>query len=231
VKHFVSLYNCGLAAVAVAALCVSPSSRAATIAQWTVEGLTTPADLSNSVAGPPVLATTGTGTLSGLHADAASDWTTPAGPASDNSYSVNTWTAGDYYQFSTSTLGYENIKVSFDSTGSNTGPRDFKIAYSTDGVTYTLLNAAWSSAVSFVNPATAHFDFDFSSIPGLDMAPIASFRLIQAGTVSISGATVAAGGTNRVDNVTISGDLVVPEPCTLALAGLSIIAIGYFCRK
>jgi hypothetical protein len=212
------------------AICAAPQIQAATIAQWDIEGLTTPPDATNAVAGPAVLASSGTGSLSGVHANNGSDWTTPAGPASANSYSVNTWTAGDFYHFTTSSLGFENLTVSFDATGSATGPRDFQIAYSTDGVTYTpfatyaLVNASWSADPAFVNPATAHFDFDFSSVPSLDNAPIASFRLIQVGTTSIGGGTVGTGGTSRVDNITVSGTALIPEPGTLTLAGLGVIS-------
>jgi hypothetical protein len=219
-----------LLAAASLAICAAPQVQAATIAQWDIEGVTTPPDATNAVAGLAVLASTGTGTLSGVHANNQSDWTTPSGPASANSYSANTWTPGDFYHFTTSSLGFENLTVSFDATGSNTGPRDFEIAYSTDGITYTpfatyaLINASWSADVAFVNPAAAHFDFDFSSIPVLDNAPVASFRLMQVGTVSIGGGTVATAGTSRIDNITVAGSPIIPEPRTFTLAGLGLIS-------
>src|SRR5882724_206108 len=68
---------------------------------------------------------TGAGTASGVHASAAT-WSSPAGNGSAHSFSVNTWAVGDYFQFQTSTLGLNNILVSFDQTSSGTGPRDFK---------------------------------------------------------------------------------------------------------
>jgi hypothetical protein len=224
----VTSFAAALVAVATAVTTCGPSAQAATITQWTIEGATTPADLTDSAVGPAVAATTGVGVLTGVHAGSASDWTTPSGPASANAYSVNTWATGDYFQFSTSTVGYENIKIAFDATGSNTGPRDFKLAYSTDGVsftdfgTYSLINAAWSADVAFVNPAAAHFEFDLSAVTGLDNALLGTFRLIQVGTTSINAGTVASGGTSRVDNVTVSGDGTIPEPATLSLAGIAL---------
>lgn len=217
------------AALAVAALTVASLGNlasAVTIAQWTVDP-TPPADATGAV-GPSVAAAIGTGTLNGAHASATTAWSTPVGPGSADSYSATAWAVGDYFQFTSSTTGYNDIKVSFDAMGSNTGPRDFKIAYSTDGInftdfgTYQLINASWMSAVSFVNPAAAHFEFDLSAITALDNSASATFRLIQTGTTSINAGTVASGGTSRVDNVTISGTLV-PEPATLALAGFGLI--------
>ncbi len=230
-------FAAALVASALAVTSLGSASHAAIIAQWTMEGATTPADLTDSAVGPTVAAATGAGSLVGVHASAASDWTTPSGPASDNAYSVNTWTTGDYFQFSSTTAGFENIKVSFDATGSNTGPKDFKIAYSTDGVsftdfgTYSLINAAWSAAPAFVNPPTAHFDFDLSAISALDGIPLATFRLIQVGTTSINGGAVATGGTSRIDNATITGDVAIPEPATLALGGIALVGVAAIRRR
>ena len=51
--------------------------------------------------------------------------------------SANHWAVGDYFQFSLSTIGFNSLTVSFDATGSNTGPRDFILQYRTTGVTFT----------------------------------------------------------------------------------------------
>ena len=139
------------------------------------------------------------------------------------------WALGDYFQASTSTLDFEDISISFDATGSNTGPRDFTLAYSTDGNTftdfgnYTLVNASWSSSATFVNPSTAHFDFDLSAVAALEHAAVVYFRLVNTSTTSINGGTTASGGTSRVDNFTIAGT-AVPEPGALGLVGIAGIA-------
>ncbi len=212
-------------------LFISASAASAqTLAQWTFD-INTPADLVNSttIAGLP--ADVGTGTASGTHASAATDWTTPAGNGSDNSLSANTWAVGDYYQFSLSTAGYSGLGVSFDATGSGTGPRDFSFAYSTDGLVFTdfanytvLLNGApnlsWSTANG--NQSAYTTTFDLSSITALDNAASVYFRLVNTSTVSINEAVVGTGGTSRVDNFAV---YVVPEPASAALIGLGLLAL------
>ena len=81
-----------------------------------------------------------------------------------HSYSSNQWQIGDYYQFQVSTVGQSQIGLVFDQTSSATGPRDFKVQYSTNGTTFTdsgfsysvLANAApnplWSTR--FLRPVT-----------------------------------------------------------------------------
>ena len=110
------------------AIASSGAASAAIIAQWTYE-VNTPADLTNSAVGPTVLADIGTGTQTALHASANSDWTTPVGNGSANSYSVNEWAVGDYFQFEVSTLGLNTVTLAWDQTSSSTGPGVFDLEY------------------------------------------------------------------------------------------------------
>jgi len=164
------------------------------------------------------------GTALGIHASSATDWSSPAGNGSVESFSSNTWTTGDYYQFSTQTTDYKNICIEWDQTRSGTGPNDFKLAWSTDGINFTDLisyvvlenggapNAAW-------NTTTASGAYSFGPEFGpadLDNQTTIYFRLISLDTT-------AAAGTNRVDNVVISGELI-PAPGALALLGVAGLA-------
>lgn len=153
-------------------------------------------------------------------------YSSPAGNGSSKSFSSNGWDVNDNYEFRSQSTGYNSLTVTWDQTSSNTGPRDFKLQMSingggawTDVLSYQVLangtpNAAWSSGTNV--PA-----YGFSASLGVTADNLADIRvrMIQTSTVSANGGTVAGTGTDRVDNVKISGDLV-PTPGSLALLGL-----------
>jgi hypothetical protein len=221
-----------LASIVSAVALTASLSSAAVLAEWTFE-VNTPADLLNSAVGPSVAADAGSGTAVGVHASSATDWTTPSGNGSANSFSSNEWAMGDYYQFTTSTLGFKDIAFRIDHTSSGTGPRDFRVAWSIDGLTFTnvgtysvFANAApnnWSTGGPAV--AASSFSFDLSAVTALDDKPVVFLRTIMNTSTSANFGTVAAGGTSRVDNVIVRG-VVIPEPATLGLlAGAGLLAL------
>lgn len=218
------------------AACATSSHAATVLAKWTFE-TNTPADLNDSASGPTVAAEEGTGSFQGIHASAASDWTTPTGNGSANAYSVNTWAVGDYFGFTTSTTGYTDVTVSFAQVSSGTGPRDFELRYSTNGTsftpfsTYTVLPnqaaapgvGAWSSSTENTG---YNYTFNLSAIDSIENLSTVYFRLVMVSTADATPpGTVATGGTSRVDNVTITA---VPEPST-ALLGLG--SLGFLLRR
>jgi len=101
------------------------------LAAWGFEGVTTtgtattPTITGSTVADSGVL--TAGSSFAGLHASASTIWSNFAGNASAKSFSADHWAIGDYYQFSFSTTGYSAISITWDQTGSGTGPRDFKV--------------------------------------------------------------------------------------------------------
>lgn len=216
------------------------------IAQWTFEAAP-PADLANSTDIGPLSADVGSGTATGHHASAASDWLTPPGNGSANALSVNTWSAGDYLQFAVSTQGgggASRLEINWDHTSSGTGPRDFGLQYSTDGTSFTTLSSYsvlenvvvaspapnarndWRS--SGARQSLYTFNADTGSVPGgLVGLDTVYFRLTDAGTVSANGGTVATSGTSRADNFTVSF-AAVPEPeeyAAMFAAGLVAFAV------
>jgi hypothetical protein len=222
-----------LALVAVAANLASTTAIAATVAQWTFEAPNTPADANNVATYPNAIApAVGAGNAGGVHASASTVWSTPAGNGSNESFSSNNWAIGDYYQFTTSTAGFFDLKLAWDQTSSNTGPRDFKLAYSTDGTTfvdfasYSVLanaspNPAWNPSTG--SPLYA-VNQDLSNVSVLDNQTSVFFRLVVTSTVSANGGALAAAGTGRVDNFSVMAT-PVPEPETYALllAGLGLV--------
>ena len=202
------------------------------IAGWNFDAATIS---STSTSFGPITADVGSGSASGQHAAAATAWSTVVGNASAKSFNSNNWAVGDFYQFQTSTAGKSGIAVSWDQTGSATGPKDFSLSYSTDGTTFTSFasysilvngtpNSPWTSGGSRNSAYT--LSYDLSAITALDNSANVYFRLIDASTTALNGGTVATAGSDRVDNFTITA---IPEPSTYALlsglVGLSAAAL------
>ncbi len=130
-------------------------------------------------------------------------------PSSGKGWSLNSWFTnlpidnsvvndGKYIEFSTSTVGYENIKFLFDLQRSGTGPTDFEVKYSTDGTTFSSLSPAFigSTPSSF-----SGFSVDLSAVGAVDNAATVYFR--------IYGYNAASGtGNIRIDNVKIQGNVI-----------------------
>lgn len=156
--------------------------------------------------------------FTGVHASVCT-WSNPTGNGSSKSISSNTWAVGDYYQFSVNTTNYTGISLTYEQTGSNTGPSLFKLQYSTNGTTFTdfasysiptaTANTAlgWSAATYNV---TSKISQDLSTITDLDNKSIVYFRLVVNGTTSINNSTVASGGTSRIDNFTVIASTLLP---------------------
>jgi len=218
--------------------------RAISIATWTFE-TSPPADLNNSTTISGIAADSGTGTASGVHASAATDWSTPVGNGSANSLSANTWAVGDYFEFQVNTIGFFDIFVSFDQTSSSTGPRDFKLQYGTgsgftDFANYSVLengaspNPSWAASGAGLPSSAYSYSFDLSAIAAIEGAATVNFRLVDTSTTSAGGGTVASTGTDRVDNFTVSATATPSVPDTgssailLSIPLLGLIAFRQF---
>src|SRR5688572_9331083 len=199
------------------------AARGATIASWGFESVT-PADATNAAANGPHAPDTGVGSASGLHASAGTDWTTPSGNGSTNAYSSNEWAVGDYYQFQVSTVGLDDISIAWNQTRSSTGPATFDLRYSTDGTNfttflndYTVALGSWNTTTPDATTASTFFA-DLSAVTAIDNQATVTFRLVA------DAAPGASGGTNRIDNITISSG-PVPEPSAVALLGIASLAV------
>lgn len=202
---------------------LAATANADDLARWTFE-TSQPATAGPHLAEAGVYS--GLSQASGSHAGAAT-YSTPTGNGSARSYSSNTWAIGDYYQFTTSTLGYSGISITLDQTSSNTGPRDFVIQWSIDGSSFTNLGSQYSVLANAApnnvwTAGTPRPEFNIGNFTGpaaLDNKATVYFRVRMNTNTSANGGSVAAGGTDRVDNVVISG--TVPTPGTMGLMGLA----------
>jgi len=182
------------------------SAHAAVISQWTFE-------TSIPTTKGPIAPELGNGSGTAYHANSTAVFSNPAGNGSGSleSWSATKWTAGDYWQFEVRTSGFESIFIGWDQLSSATGPRDFGLFYSTDGSTFAqfLINYTVTSLYST-------FSRDLSSITGLNDDASVFFRLVDMTAMNVdptmNGGTVALGGTDRVDNFTVSGNAIASVP-------------------
>ncbi len=238
--HRSSLRSALLAALTLTAaslIASAESGQAQVIVNWTFEtSIPTSAgpfapEVNNTTMGTATPAAT-TNTPSGSFAGAI---TSPAGNGSPHSFSSNGWNQGEYFQFTLSTTGITGpLGISYDQTGSATGPRDFAVSYSTDGgTTFTQLagSAYQLTAISFStttpNPAATH-SFDFTNVADLGNINSLVFRIIDQDTTAINGATVATAGTDRIDNFIVQS---VPEPTTVLGGALLVGATAWSQRR
>ena len=211
------------------ALAASASASAAIVASWSMPTAVPAATTgTNYVYGAADAgdATAGT-SLSAFHALAATTWSSPAGNGSTYSLSSNNWSVGDYYQISVSTTGFSDISLVWDQTRSSTGPSSFRVDMSTDGTSFSTILASYSViqaglagtntlAWSAANGVQSAFTTTVASIAGADNQATLIFRFVNL-------STVAAGGTNRIDNIVVSG-APIPAPGAIALLGLAGLA-------
>ncbi len=219
-----------LAASALAAFTLS--AQAVTVVKWDFEAAVVSPTASTTL--PSIAASFGIGTATSVHAAAATVFSTPAGNGSPKAISANNWAIGDYWQFSFSTTSYTDLTLSFDQGGSGTGPKDFTLAYSTDGATFT-------NFAPYSLPLTTNFSagtvnsgftltYDLSAITALNNQSAVFVRLTDASAVSVSGGVVGAGGSDRVDNFTVNLT-PVPEADTAAMLVAGLAALGFMARR
>jgi len=215
-----------LALAALTAVSVFPSF-AQTVATWTFEtsAFTSVTNTGSTPLSTSIAPEVGSGSATGFHTSTATVWSSPTGNGSAKSLSANNWSVGDYFQFQVSTIGFSGLSLSYDQTGSSTGPRDFALSYSLNGTTFTsigstysvLLNGApqtaWNSGAS---SSVFTLSYDLGAFSDINNASSVTFRITDMTTTSIGGGTTASAGTDRVDNFSVF-TTPVPEPSSVVL--------------
>jgi len=105
------------------------------------------------------------------------------------------------------TTGYQNITLGFAERRSGTGIRTYEVHYSTDGVNFQIVPGSTTTVPDDTNFRT-HL-YDLSALTGLNSNATAAFRIFGY-------SAEASTGTWRIDDVTVSGDLMVDIPPTVA---------------
>ena len=195
---------------------VAGTASAADLARWTFES-SVPSSAGPHAAEAGIFAASSQ--ASGSHISGATVYSNPVGNGSAESFSSNNWAIGDYYQFRTSSIGYDTLTFGWSQISSSSGPANFAIQWSADGSTFNSLQnyvvtadsgTFWSSGAPVA-----------STIYAPVALPAAANNLanvwVRLTALSAPGGT---SGTNRVDDVYVSGTLV-PTPGAMTLMGLA----------
>lgn len=191
---------------------VAGTASAADLARWTFES-TVPTTAGPHTAEAGVFAASSQ--ASGSHISGATVYSNPVGNGSAESFSSNNWAIGDYYQFRTSSLGYNTLTFGWSQISSSSGPVNFAIQWSADGSTF-------SSLQNYVVTAdSATFWSSGGSVASTIYAPLAlpaaasNLANVWVRLTALS-APGGSSGTDRVDDVFFAGNLV-PTPGTSAM--------------
>ncbi|MCA9293815.1 MAG: PEP-CTERM sorting domain-containing protein [Phycisphaerales bacterium] len=157
---------------------------------------------------------------SGFHVSSATVFSNPAGNGSVESFSSNNWGPGDYYQFTTSTVGFGTIEVLWDQNRSSTGPDTFDLEWSADGSTFFTLTNDYNVGAVTWSSGTPQPSSNFAAV-GLPAAADGLATVWVRMTCQVIPAGTA--GSNRIDNVVIRGT-AIPTPGALALVGIGGLA-------
>ncbi len=201
------------------AICFAISSlttRAATIAHWNFNALSTasaatpgsgtvPTTLSASLGSGTLVLSSWAGTVDDF---AGSSLNAQPGDAAGASLSLIAASGSPYpgngssILLEFSMLQWRDPVLSFATQGTATGFNSNQVAWSLNGSDFTDFGAAYSPSASYSLQS-----FDLSAVDSLDGAATAYLR------ITFDGAT-GASGNNRIDNLTLSA---IPEPSILCL--------------
>nr|WP_246362791.1 DUF4073 domain-containing protein [Paenibacillus alba] len=135
-------------------------------------------------------------------------------PTTSGSKAVSTsgWDAsGDkYWLASFDASGYSYLQVTSKQTSSGTGPKEFKLQYSLDGTTWSNV----PNAAITITTASTFVSLDNATLPAAanNQSTVYIRWLLASSNAINAGATIATGGTSRLDDVVVTGILLRPAP-------------------
>ncbi len=124
-------------------------------------------------------------------------------PVNGNYIGSSDFSVGDYYQFKLSSSLFGNIKFSLKMRGSKTGPKNFKVLYSSSGVDFVDIGSKFS-----ITKDGEYQSFSTDLPSEAANSPNLYIRLAVADNTSINGSTIQSGGTNYLNEVKITGSPV-----------------------
>lgn len=128
---------------------------------------------------------------------------------------------GQYFQLSFSTLGLQDLVLTYATTGENGSFASSRWSYSTDG------GSNFTDFGSPVNPSTSYsvITRDFTSVTAVNNLANVILRY------TLGGAGAGAPNANKVmqiDNIQLNASVAaIPEPTSLTMVGLGAIGLAY----
>lgn len=229
---------------------VSAGAHADVVTQWNFNSVVADANTGSGVTTPAIGSGSGIaslltdslvgGTTSTFASGDASGGSSDPASGDDSGWNLSTFAAQGASnktrgaQYAVSTVGFEDIAISYDLRHSNTASRYEQFQYSLDGLNFVdFATFDGNAGDTWFNGRTV----DLSSVAGADNNANFAFRMVAAFAPSTSGyvaskstSTYGTSGTWRFDMVTVSA-APVPEAETYAmmLAGLGLV--GFMARR
>ena len=211
------------------------------IAQWNFNSTTPDGNTSTGNTSPSI--GTGTAALVGTTATFATGDATldPAG-ANDNSG----WNTTSYptqgtgnktrgAQFSVSTVGKQNIVVTWSSQSSGTGSKYGRLQFSTNGIDFVDFTSAFINGTSFTAKTNSLAAIaNVNNNENFAIRLVSEFESTAAATANAnydaadSAKTYGTGGTMRYDMVTISGIAILPSSASAPTLNAPILSGAQF---
>ncbi|OAB30164.1 hypothetical protein PMSD_20440 [Paenibacillus macquariensis subsp. defensor] len=136
---------------------------------------------------------------------AATSYATGSGPSGKAGKAIasSDWTMDPaYWEASVTTTGFTNIQVSSLQYGSGTGPKDFKVEYSLDEKLWSPIP---NSNIAVASNWTSGKLVNLSLPAKADNQSVVYIRWIKASLMSVNNAAIASGGTDRIDEISMTG--------------------------
>ena len=126
-----------------------------------------------------------------------------------HSYFSRGWSAeGQWWELSgISTMGIKRIELSFAVKGSNTGPKNFALEYSTDGSEWHPLTNSNNAVVKYSIDADARFQRQgpYRLNDGISDLECIYIRFINTDKESVIGDITKSSGTSYITDISITG--------------------------
>lgn len=153
-------------------------------------------------------------------------WGVGSGGSGSNAPITRNWVDGadvNYYRINLNSEGMQDLKVSSKQRGSNTGPRDFKLQYSTSGRLPLVWNDVPGGSITVADNFTSGVLTDIALPADCDNSSVLYLRWLQTSNTSVNGGVVASAGTSRIDDIIVTGTKMNFEPVLTLLNPSSVI--------